>query len=403
MKSLEAESNIIGQLLSGNTNILEDIKLDYFTEEKYRAIVKAVMTLESKRIGVDLTTMMLQLKTDGANVYHSDVLDIISNTLPVDIEGNIKLLTDLYKRRRTIEILTDEVKNIRNLDQNIDDVNTLLASRIDNVTFNDTDVDDDIDSIIKRLHEDLRSAADVNELDQYSYGLKQLDNMTWGLHKEELTTIAAKSGVGKTAFALQVATRLLSKGLKVLIISREMSDVQIIKRLLVTQTRIDSNKFRSRGFTQTEWEMIKNVTNYYKQNYKLSVNTQATTVTEIKKRIRKIKPDVVIIDYLQLLSSEKSENNREREVAKISRDIKAMTSDFKIPIIQLSQLNDEFGDTRPKGERAMRESKAIYQNSNNVIYIHQPNEKELRFNIKTCSAFDDFAIWIIFIVWCKVE
>ena len=115
-----------------------------------------------------------------------------------------------------------------------------------------------------------------------------------------------------------------------------------------------------------------------KNNLDLYINTEISTVTEIKKRTRQLKPDVVIIDYLQLLTPEQSEGSREREVATISREIKNMTQDFKIPIIQLSQLNDEFGDFRPKGERAMRESKAIYQNSNNVIYIHKPNEKEVK-------------------------
>ena len=109
------------------------------------------------------------------------------------------------------------------------------------------------------------SAQDNNE--QYRYGIKELDNMTWGLHKEELTTIGAKSGVGKTAFALQIATTILLKGLKVLIVSREMSDIQIFKRILVSYTGIESNKFRSRAFTQKEWIRIKKEMDAIKKQY----------------------------------------------------------------------------------------------------------------------------------------
>jgi len=378
--SKQAEENVIGALLMNKTELLEEIKLDYFYDLDNRALVKAIIEVHAKGIEIDYVTVTEQLKNDKTARAAIKITDIIGNTLPTEVKGNIKLLKDLYKRRTAINNLETAIYQLNDIDTNIDSINTTVAEKLDQLTFDDDSVDDGIDSVLKRLVEDLHSATEDNE--KYRYGIPQLDAWTWGLHKEEVTTVAAKSGVGKTAFALQVASRLLINGLKVLIVSREMSDVQILKRILVSYTGINSNKFRSRAFTKKEWDVVNKNIKAIRDFMDLHINTEISTVTEIKKRIRQIKPDVVVIDYLQLLTPEKSEGNREREVATISREIKNMTQDFKIPIIQLSQLNDEYGDNRPKGERAMRESKAIYQNSNNVIYIHRPNESELSKHMK---------------------
>ena len=102
------------------------------------------------------------------------------------------------------------------------------------------------------------------------------------------------------------------------------------------------------------------------------INDKISTISGLRKRIRELKPDIVIVDYVQLMNAESNLQNREREVACLSRELKNITLDFEIPVIQLSQLNDEMKDFRPWGERPMRDSKAIFHDSNNVIYIHEP-------------------------------
>ena len=102
------------------------------------------------------------------------------------------------------------------------------------------------------------------------------------------------------------------------------------------------------------------------------INDRISTIPQLKKRIRQVKPDLVIVDYVQLLASEQNLQTREREVASLSRELKNITLDYEIPVIQLSQLNDEMKDLRPWGERPMRDSKAIFHDSNNVVYIHEP-------------------------------
>lgn len=380
--SIPAEENIMGALLQNKLELLEEIKIEYFHAPNNRSILKAILDLKAKGIGVDYATITKQLKNNRTTDPIHDIPNLIGNTLPAEIESNIKLIKDLYKRRTTIDTLYSAIERLKNINESIDSINTTIVTKIDNLIFEDDTMDDSTPAILKKLSEDLKTPIYDIEDNPYKYGIPRLDYMTYGIHKEELTTIAAKSGIGKTALAIQITYSLLSNGLKVLFTSREMSDVQIYKRLFVNFTGIKSSKYRNRAFTKEEWDRVNTHVQIASDCLDFYVNTQISTITEIKKRIRQIKPDVVIIDYIQLLTPERTESSREREVATISREIKNMTQDFKISIIQLSQLNDEFGDNLPHGERAMRESKAIYQNSNNVIYIHKPNTKEIGRYIK---------------------
>ena len=170
------------------------------------------MDLKAKGIKADLATITKQLENNKTIMPIHFLPDIISNTLPTEIPANIKLLKDLYKRRMTINTLQNAIYQLKDINVNIDNINTSIASKIDQLTLGDEIQGDDTKSIISKLHKDLRQAPSDNE--KYKYGIPQLDHMTWGLHKEELTTIAAKSGVGKTALAIQIACKLLLSGLK---------------------------------------------------------------------------------------------------------------------------------------------------------------------------------------------
>ena len=121
-----------------------------------------------------------------------------------------------------------------------------------------------------------------------------------------------------------------------------------------------------------DWKNIIDVMHEFSKDNLIYINDRISTISQLKKRIRQVKPDLVIVDYVQLLSSEQNLQTREREVASLSRELKNITLDYEIPVIQLSQLNDEMKDLRPWGERPMRDSKAIFHDSNNVVYIHEP-------------------------------
>ncbi|SHF17707.1 replicative DNA helicase [Alkalibacter saccharofermentans] len=368
------EENILGALLTTQPNL--DFDLKWFTDKDTLTIAKAIKDLRKEGIKPDFATVTRKAKANGNSILPAYIGELISSTMPVNIEGNIKTLKKIHTRRTTIELLREALNKLATTDEDVDLINTALAHKIDTVTINE-DYSDDISSVAERFEKRLKSHETPEERQNYFYGIYGLDRLTNGLHPSELTTIAAKSGIGKTALALQVAGNFETRGKKALFISREMSDTQILARMLSPRARLDASKFRAgTKMSSDEWGLTSELLEDMKKKKNLFINDQVSTVTGIKKRIRALKPDLVIIDYLQLLTAETNEASREREVATISREIKIMTQEFKIPIIQLSQLNDEMGDHRPKGERVMRESKAIYQNSNNVIYIHKPTDSE---------------------------
>lgn len=204
------------------------------------------------------------------------------------------------------------------------------------------------------------------------FGVKFLDDVIGGLFNGELTTIAARSGVGKTALALQIMLNCMEQKKKVLFVSREMTSQQVFMRNLTKRTGISTKNMKNKDLDEDSWKSIIKVMGDFSQRNLIYINDKISTISELRKRIRVLNPDLVIVDYVQLMSVESSLQNREREVATLSRELKNITLDFDIPVIQLSQLNDEMKDFRPWGERPMRDSKAIFHDSNNVIYIHEP-------------------------------
>ncbi|HSQ34342.1 MAG TPA: DnaB-like helicase C-terminal domain-containing protein, partial [Peptostreptococcaceae bacterium] len=241
------------------------------------------------------------------------------------------------------------------------------------ITRCDEKIKDDVNSIADELLHFLESHKEIG----IKFGIDFLDETIGGLYKGELTTIGAKSGVGKTALALQILRCCIKQGKKVLLISREMSRIQMLMRNISSKTGISTNKLKSKNIDSDEWGLIIRALGDLTDKNLLYINDDITTVSKIKRRLREVKPDLLIVDYLQLLTPEQNLGSREREVALLSRELKNITLDFDIPVIQLSQLNDEMKDIRPWGERPMRDSKAIYHDSNNVIYIHRPHGNDL--------------------------
>lgn len=370
LESVEAEQNLLGTLIMNpdSRKHLTEINEDYFSYEAHKTTFNSIKKLHSKGEVIDYITINEELKKHGLDGELNYLVDLTIAALPTLSKGHIKILEDRYKRRKIIKLLQQSMTEIMDLDKDISGINSTVAAKIDKINFNSKSYDDNPRSVAERVRQDLKKAVDPEKIDQYKYGIKELDQLTAGIHPEEVTTIAGESGVGKTAFALQVARRISVKGLKTLFISREMSDIQVLKRILTSITGIDGNKFRTRTFTKNEWDEIEKILLIFEEEMNLHINTTCRTVTEIKNRLRQLKADVIIVDYLQLLTPEKNEKSREREVATISRELKNISLDFKIPVISLSQLNED---------GKIRESRAVFHDSNNVIKLFKPDEDKI--------------------------
>lgn len=368
MNAINIEQSVLGSFIV-DENIyykIEELTEDMFTVDFNKNILSIMKLLHKENKSFDIQTIKTKLEDRELEVQVSYLSNLVAMSQSFAIDTHIKILKDKYIRRKVIKNCTNLLNDI----SKDEDINKSIYSFENNIRKIMDKEDDDNDSIEFICQELLNFLED--ESTGFNFGIDFLDDVIGGLFKGELTTIAARSGVGKTALALQIMLNAINQKKKVLFISREMSNIQIFMRNITKKTGIDMKKLKYKNLNEEDWEKILSTMEMFNKDNLLYINDKISTISEIKCRIRQLKPDLVIVDYLQLLSVESNMQNREREVASLSRELKNITLDFEIPIIQLSQLNDEMKDLRPWGERPMRDSKAIFHDSNNVIYIHEP-------------------------------
>lgn len=373
MKNLEAiniEQSVLGSFIVDEsiTEKIEELNEDMFTVNYNKYIFNIIKGLHKKNMSLDIQTISNKINENNIQVSMTYITQLASMSQVFSIDTHIEILKDKYLRREIIKNCTSLFEKLGNNE----DINSTIYEFENKLTkiLNKEKVD--YGDSMKEICEKLLDFLGNNEEIGIRFGLKFLDDVIGGLFKGELTTIAARSGVGKTALALQIMLNCMEQNKKILFISREMSNMQIFMRNITKRSGVKTKDMKSKELNEEQWQsIIKTMEDFNKRNL-IYINDKISTISQLRKRIRQIKPDLVIVDYIQLMNVESTLQNREREVATLSRELKNITLDFNIPVIQLSQLNDETKDFRPWGERPMRDSKAIFHDSNNVIYIHEP-------------------------------
>lgn len=388
--NLEAEQSILGSILLDKSCIehIESLVSNDFSKEYNRVIFESMMDLNKKNKPIDLITLTSELKSKGLLEHVGGVSYITSLSTIVPTTSNIKhyvdIVKDLSDKRRVIKASYSLIENIRG-GKDIDSSMVVFEKEcvIDNKAYNEAD---SIVEVLAELFDDMQEKPE----EKIKTGISIIDKCTNGLGKHELITIGAGSGVGKSAIALKIAMNAYSANKKVLIFSREMSKKQIAKRILLSQSGISKNKFENREFTHIDWERTYDVIKRF-QKKNMILDDKSSTIQMFKNKMRKERPDLVIVDYTQLVTPSNTRESRERQVAEISRELQQMARDFDTTIIQLSQLAEKgSGNFRPTGESYTRESRAIYHDSHIVIYIHRvTEEKELEKAYKAIPALHE--------------
>ncbi len=215
-------------------------------------------------------------------------------------------------------------------------------------------------------------------------GIPDLDYCTGGIFDGEMTVIAARPSVGKTALGLFIAIKLAREGRKVHFVSREMSSNAIGMRILSMASGIDTGRIKAGKITEEQWQKIARALGEYSTS-NLIVDTDSKTPSDIKAVAKELQAkdglDLVIIDYLQILTPDGKHNTREQEVASISRSLKNLSLDINKPVIVLAQLNRNAENKRPT-LADLRESGAIEADADNVWFLHYPTENQLYDNQK---------------------
>ena len=370
---LELEYQVIGSFINNSAthDLIERLKEDDFIDGTCKRLFRAMQGLKS--INRDISIFKLNEVSKISISEIAKITAIIATT--ATIESDTKLLKDRSNRRKLITKANLILEMAKDTTKEIGEIKNDALREIQEL---EEVIDEEVITLRQAMMETTLSLDDrfKNKDDKSLYtGIDRLDKSMAGLHKEELTTIGARPGVGKTIIGMQIALNIAKKKKKVMFTSLEMSVTQICERILSANTDIDSLRLRIGDIREHEWQQAHNAASAYSlDNFLLDKTSR--TVQHIRTKLRKYRPELLVIDYLQLLQSGVKEFSREREVATMTRDLKLMSLEFKIPIIILSQLNRNAEGNRPS-MADLRESGAIEQDSDNILFLHEPNDKDI--------------------------
>ena len=351
-----------------------DLSEELFYYDNHKDIFRAIMYLYKQdkpltKAGVSERLNQLDLLDEvGGKQYIDSLEDEIPNKyFLVPYIGELKELA--YKR-----MVVESAQKLIEGTESGEDINTLLdkferATEAPEASQDNNSLGD----IMANIFDELESGTVI---DKVKTGIPIIDKCTNGIAPSELVTIGAKSGVGKSALAVRIAINMFKADKKVLIVSREMSKKQVAERILLSHSGVTKEQYENRDFNDEQWIRIVETMEAFSGDG-IIIDDKISTIQEIKQAVRRTKPDVLIVDYVQLLTPSNPRDSRERQVAEISRELKKMTSDFDMVVIQLTQLAEKgIGNYRPSGESYTRESRAIYHDSNIVIYVHHVTEEK---------------------------
>lgn len=368
MSDEEIEKAILFYIIFENE--VFDLTEKDFVNVHHKKIIKAINELKVKKEEISMLTIQSKIKNNSSKIleYLVDLGTYVYKTNP---QTTYKILKEYTKKREILNLakqIQTEIRDIENSDIYIEKV----ISELQKIEFQTKKEEKFIEQVVKTVELIEKNIKKKKSYDFYT-GFFDLDALTDGLHQGELTVIGARPGVGKTTFALQIAEKIANKHKNVAYVSLEMSEEQIIQKLLAKRTRVNSRKIRNGDLTEEEINKIGLACEKISE-LQLNILTKVNTIQQIEIESRRMenknKLDLLIIDYLQLIKNIGNFNSREQEVADISRTLKLLSLELDIPIIALCQLNRNASKNEPT-LADIRESGAIEQDADNVIFLYQ--------------------------------
>ena len=394
--NIGAEQALLGAIISNNLalekveNFLEP---EHFSSKINGLIFKTLKKLISNDQIADLNTLKVFLENDPdfiSNGGISYLLKISENSISIiNSKQYGELIFDLFIRRKLIDVGTDLINDSYDNyeDQNSNIIIEKTESDLYNLT-NDGDSQkgpkqfDDILSLTIDYAEKAYKKSD--EVVGLKTGLNDFDKKIGGLHKSDLIIIAGRPSMGKTAFATNIASNICNKKINnkktnVLFFSLEMSSEQLATRILSEISQISSEGIRTGNLSKTDFEKIIKASEKLKELSLFIDDSPALTISSIRTRSRRLKRkhglDLIIIDYLQLISGESKNlnDNRVKEISDITRGLKAIAKELNIPVVALSQLSRKVEEREEKRPQLadLRESGSIEQDADLVVFLYR--------------------------------
>ena len=388
--NLDAEQALLGCMLIDNeilAEVLEQLDKNDFYQESHQFILSAMKIVFAERKPVDMVTLCDRLESDGS-LEKAGGISYVSELVQITPSAaNFKYYLDIVKRDSVNRSLIRAAREIAEFSKSSDDsVKSIqyAEERIYNVSrTNDTSTVKDIregSGISAVLEKFEKLAKDKDAFKGVSTGFIRLDKLTNGLQKSDLIVIAARPGMGKTSLSMNIIENAaLGSDAVCAVFSLEMPEVQIIQRLICSAANVSMSSALSGKLSPNDWKKIVKASEKLKQSRINIDDSSRVTPAEILSKCRRIKSknngrlDLVMIDYIQLMTSgkETAEQNRTQEVATITRELKIMAKELDVPVIALSQLRRiQSGEPQLSD---LRESGAIEQDADIVMFINRPD------------------------------
>ncbi len=393
-RDIDAERAVLGAIIMNPRSMTEAIEIlngeprDLFFEPAHQVIYAAMIDLFNSKRAIDRITLMdaigpsKEMDAVHNEAYFTELVGAVPTS--ANIEHYSRIVLEKSLRRKLIDVCAHLTQDSYDEDVNIVDLldnaeKGVFALNEQQQTSRIYPLSEIVNDNVKRIWDQIISGGGITGIPT---GFEQMDMKLSGLQRSDMIVIAARPSVGKTAFALNIAANAARKGQAVLIFSLEMAKEQLVQRLLCMVGRVDSDRLRKGYLAKEEFPKIQEAAAILTENKIFIDESAGLTPFELRSKARRHASqyplDLIIIDYMQLMSITGRYENREKEMSKISREIKGLARELSIPIITLSQLSreaekDDMG--MPKLSH-LRESGAIEQDADVVIILARPPKAE---------------------------
>ena len=388
---LDLEEAVLGAMMidkKGVDDVIDILQPDAFYKDAHKHIFEAIIQLFTETQPIDLLTVSAQLKKNGKLELAGGDFYLIQLTQKIassaHIEFHSRIILQKFIQRSLIRISSEIIEASYDETTDVFDLLDQAESKLYEVTQgNIKRSSETAQSLVLQAKKRIEEIAKQEGLSGVETGFTNLDKLTSGWQPSDLIIIAARPAMGKTAFVLSMARNIaIDFGHPVALFSLEMASVQLITRLISSETGLSSEKLRTGKLEPHEWEMLSTKVKNLEKAPLFIDDTPSLSIFDLRAKCRRLVSQhgikIIIVDYLQLMTAGgngKGGGNREQEISTISRNLKALAKELNVPVIALSQLSRAV-ETRGSSKRPLlsdlRESGAIEQDADIVSFLYRP-------------------------------
>ncbi|CAM1365314.1 Replicative DNA helicase [Tenacibaculum litoreum] len=387
-QALELEEAVLGAMMidkKGIDEVIDILHPDAFYDKRHQEIYAAIYELFQNSEPIDLLSVSNQLKKNGKLDLAGGDFYLIGLTQKVassaHIEFHSRIILEKFIQRKLITISSEIIENAYDETVDVFDLLDDAEGKLFEVTQGNLKKGAErADSLVQQSINKIQEISTKEGMSGLATGFTKLDALTSGWQPTDLIIIAARPGMGKTAFVISMAKNMaIDFGHPVALFSLEMSSVQLITRMISSETGLTSEKLRKGNLEPHEWEQLNVKVKRLSDAPIFIDDTPALSIFDLRAKARRLVSQhgvkILIIDYLQLMTAGGAGGNREQEISMISRNLKALGKELNVPVIALSQLSRAV-ETRGGSKRPLlsdlRESGAIEQDADIVSFIYRP-------------------------------